>query len=269
MRAAGGASGAYAVDATHHRELFSWNAASRRILASNTKLFTLSATLDRFGADATLPTRVFAGGPIDSAGVLNGNLYLRGGGDPTFGDAPFVRGHTGGAATVESLAKAIAGAGITQVNGHVVGDESVFDQLRGGPDSGFGVSLYVGPLSALSFDRGLANSRGSAFQSNPPKFAAAKLQAALRREGVGVRRSESTGATPEGATFLAEVQSPPMGRLATLTAKDSDNYFAEMLEKVLAAGPQPAMTPPVPGQPPQGFDPPAGPLGTTSKGARA
>src|SRR3954449_5182838 len=250
MRAAGGASGAYAVDATHHRELFSWNAASRRILASNTKLFTLSATLDRFGADATLPTRVFAGGPIDSAGVLNGNLYLRGGGDPTFGDASFVRGHTGGSATVENLAKAVGAAGITQVNGHVVGDESVFDGLRGGPDSGFGVSFYVGPLSALSFDRGLANARGSAFQANPPTFAAGKLDKALSKEGIRVRRTPSTGATPQGATFVGEVDSPAMSRLAVLTAKESDNYFAEMLEKDLAAGPQPVLPPPVPGQPP-------------------
>src|SRR5204862_1459072 len=250
MRSAGGASGAYAIDATNDRELFSWSAASRRVLASNTKLFTLSAVLDRFGADATLPTRVYAGGPIDSAGVLNGNLYLRGGGDPTFGASSFVRSHTGGGATVEKLAAAVANAGITQVNGHVVGDESVFDRLRGGPDSGFGVSFYVGPLSALAFDRGLANSRGSAFQSNPPKFAAGKLDAALGKEGVRVRRSPSTGMTPEGATFVAEVDSPPMGRLATLTAKESDNYFAEMLEKDLAAGPQPAIPPLVPGQPP-------------------
>jgi D-alanyl-D-alanine carboxypeptidase/D-alanyl-D-alanine-endopeptidase (penicillin-binding protein 4) len=170
---------------------------------------------------------------------------------------------------VEKLAAAVAKAGITQVNGHVVGDESVFDRLRGGPDSGFGVSFYVGPLSALAFDRGLANSRGSAFQSNPPKFAAGKLDAALGKEGVRVRRSASTGTTPEGATFVAEVDSPPMGRLATLTAKESDNYFAEMLEKDLAAGPQPAIPPPVPGQPPQGFVPPDGSPGTTTKGARS
>ncbi|MFL5885422.1 MAG: D-alanyl-D-alanine carboxypeptidase/D-alanyl-D-alanine-endopeptidase [Thermoleophilaceae bacterium] len=269
MRSAGGASGAYAIDVTHHSELFSWNASSRRILASNTKLFTLSAVLDRFGAEATLPTRVYAGGPIDSAGVLNGNLYLRGSGDPTFGDTSFVSGHTGGSATVENLAKAVAAAGITQVNGHVVGDESVFDGLRGGPDSGFGVSFYVGPLSALAFDRGLANSRGTAFQSNPPKFAAGKLDAALGKEGVRVRRSASTGTTPEGATFVAEVDSPPMSRLAALTAKESDNYFAEMLEKDLAAGPQPVLPPPVPGQPPKGFEPPAASPATTTKGARA
>jgi D-alanyl-D-alanine carboxypeptidase/D-alanyl-D-alanine-endopeptidase (penicillin-binding protein 4) len=269
MRSAGGASGAYAIDATHHRELFSWNSGTRRILASNTKLFTLSAVLDRFGADAMLPTRVFAGGPIDSAGVLNGNLYLRGGGDPTFGDSSFVRGHTGGGATVENLAAAVAGAGITQVTGHVVGDESLFDRLRGGPDSGFGVSFYVGPLSALAFDRGLANPRGSAFQSNPPKFAAAKLDAALRHAGVDVRRSPSTGTTPEGATFVAEVDSPPVGRLAQLTAKESDNYFAEMLDKDLAAGPQPPVPPLAPDQPPQGFVPPGGSPATTTKGARS
>src|SRR4051812_46593471 len=269
MRAAGGASGAYAIDVSHHRELFSWNSSSRRVLASNTKLFTLSAALDRFGEEATLPTRVYAGGPIDSAGVLNGNLYLRGGGDPTFGDASFVRRHTGGDATVENLAKAVADAGVTQVNGHVVGDESLFDSLRGGPDSGFGVSFYVGPLSALSFDRGLANSRGTAFQSNPPKFAARRLDKALSRQGVRVRRSPGTGTTPEGATLLGEVDSPPIGRLATLTAKDSDNYFAEMLEKDLAVGPQPPLPPPPPGQPLPGFQEPPNPQGTTTKGARA
>src|SRR5947207_2630815 len=141
MAKAGRASGAYAIDVTHGRTLFSWNSGSRRVLASNTKLFTLSATLDRFGADGTLPTRVYAGGPIDQAGILNGNLYLRGGGDPTFGDSAFVRGHTGGSATVENLAKAVADAGITQVNGHVVGDESYFDSLRGGPYSGCGLSI--------------------------------------------------------------------------------------------------------------------------------
>jgi D-alanyl-D-alanine carboxypeptidase/D-alanyl-D-alanine-endopeptidase (penicillin-binding protein 4) len=264
MRAAGGFSGAYAVDATHGRQLFSWNAGSRRTLASNTKLFTLSATLDRFGAAATLPTRVFAGGPVDQAGVLNGNLYLRGGGDPTFGDASFVSGHTGGTATVEALAKRIADAGVTQVTGQVVGDESYFDSLRGGPDSGFGVSFYVGPLSALSFDRGLANSSGTAFQKNPPNFAAGKLRSALAAEGARVSRTTSTGTTPAGATLLAEVDSPPLGRLAVLTAKESDNYFAEMLEKDLAAGPQPAL-----GQPLQSFEPQASSLGTTSRGARA
>jgi D-alanyl-D-alanine carboxypeptidase/D-alanyl-D-alanine-endopeptidase (penicillin-binding protein 4) len=60
-----------------------------------------------------------------------------------------------------------------------------------------------------------------------------------------------------------------MGRLTALTAKESDNYFAETLEKVLAAGPQPALPPPLPGQPPQGFQQPPNPQGTTTKGARA
>src|SRR5204862_6138417 len=77
------------------------------------------------------------------------------------------------------------------------------------------------------------------------------------------------GATPEGATLVGEVDSPPIARLAALTAKESDNYFAEMLEKDLATGPQPALAPQVPGQPPQGFEQPPNPQGTTTKGARA
>ena len=43
-------------------------------------------------------------------------------------------------------------------------------RLRGGPDSGYGVSPWVGPLSALAFNHGYVNGR---FQADPPKVASA------------------------------------------------------------------------------------------------
>ena len=42
----------------------------------------------------------------------------------------------------------------SEIDGRVFGDESFFDSRRGGPASGFGISPYVGPLSALAFNRG-------------------------------------------------------------------------------------------------------------------
>ena len=120
------------------------------------------------------------------------------------------------------------------MTGRVLGDESRYDSLRGGPDSGYGVSIWVGPLSALSYNRGLANEGGSAFQTNPPAFAAARLDDALEARGIAVRRSPSAGTAPRGLDVLASVDSPPMERIVKLMNKPSDNFFAEMLVKDIA-----------------------------------
>lgn len=249
MRAAGPASGAYMVDAGERGTLFEWRAGVPRILASNAKLFGTAAALARLGADATLSTRVLGVGRLDPAGVWRGDLYLRGAGDPSFGSGPFARRAYGTGASVEAMAARLEEAGIRQVSGRVLGDEELFDALRGGPDSGYAVSRDVGPLSALSFNRGLANERGTAFQGEPGAFAAARLDEALERLDIPVRGAPRRGVTPPSATELAAVQSPPVARLVQITNKRSDNFFAEMLLKGLGGGP---------GRP-----------GTTAAGARA
>jgi D-alanyl-D-alanine carboxypeptidase/D-alanyl-D-alanine-endopeptidase (penicillin-binding protein 4) len=233
MRSAGSASGAYVVNATTGQTVFRWKQRTPRILASNTKLFTTAAALAQYGIEGTLGTEVLGQGALEDDGIWRGNLYLRGGGDPTFGSRTFTRRSYGGGATVEDLAALLEEAGIQRVTGKVVGDESRFDSLRGGPDSGFGTSIWVGPLSGLSFNRGLANEAGSAFQTAPPAFAAARLKDALKKLGIPVKGAAVAGVTPAGLDVLASVDSPPMARLVALTNKPSDNFFAEMLAKDL------------------------------------
>jgi serine-type D-Ala-D-Ala carboxypeptidase/endopeptidase (penicillin-binding protein 4) len=232
---AGSWSGAYVVNVTSGRPVFAWRHTTPRILASNTKLFTTAAALARFGTEGTLATEVRGDGGLRERGVYRGNLYLVGGGDPTFGSQSFTGRAYGGGATVEALATQLDRAGIQRVAGRVLGDESAFDSLRGGPDSGYGTSIWVGPLSALGYNRGLGNENGSSFQANPPAFAAARLTDALRRRGIAVSGAAAAGTAPAAARVLAAVESPPMARLAALTNKPSDNYFAEMLLKALAA----------------------------------
>ena len=142
MRGAGAYSGAYVVDVSgdNRTAVFRWRQRTPRILASNTKLFTTTAALSRFGVEGTLPTEVLGTGELDPEGVFRGSLYLRGGGDPTFGSRRFTRRAYGGGAAVEDLAALLEDAGIERVTGRVYGDESAFDSLRGGPDSGYGVS---------------------------------------------------------------------------------------------------------------------------------
>ena len=250
MRGAGPYSGAYVVEVSGDRPhaVFRWRQRTPRILASNTKLFTTTAALSRFGVEGTLFTDVLGSGELDAEGVFRGSLYLRGGGDPTFGSRRFTKRSYGGGATVQDLAALLADSGIERVTGRVYGDESAFDALRGGPDSGYGVSTWVGPLSALSFNRGLFTESGRSFQANPPAFAAARLDDALKAAGVPVRLNPRAGVTPTDARVLASVGSPPMERLIRLTNKPSDNFFAEMLLKDLAHD--------------------AGGVGTTAAGAR-
>jgi D-alanyl-D-alanine carboxypeptidase/D-alanyl-D-alanine-endopeptidase (penicillin-binding protein 4) len=235
MSGAGSWSGAYVVNADSGRPVFRWSHTRPRILASNTKIFTTAAALARFGTRGTLATEVRSGGELGERGVLRGNLFLVGGGDPTFGSASFAtRAYGGTPATVEALAAQLDRAGIERVAGRVIGDESRFDSLRGGPESGYATSIWVGPLSALGYNRGLASESGASFQGSPAPFAAARLTDALRRRGIAVSGAPTAGRTPAGADTLAAVDSPWMSRLIALTNKPSDNYFAEMLVKDLA-----------------------------------
>jgi D-alanyl-D-alanine carboxypeptidase/D-alanyl-D-alanine-endopeptidase (penicillin-binding protein 4) len=233
MASAGASSGAYVMDADSNSTLFSLRAGTARSLASNTKLFTSAAVLGRYGPDGELATTLAGSGSLDTDGTWNGSIYLRGGGDPTFGSRGFARRAYGSDSSVEDLADQLRSAGFKAVTGSVVGDESSFDSLRGGPDSGYRTDLWVGPLSGLGFDRGLANPSGTAFQKNPPQFAASRLDAALEARGIKVRRDPRSGPAPSDAVELAESRSPTVARLLTIQNKQSDNYFAEMLLKGL------------------------------------
>jgi D-alanyl-D-alanine carboxypeptidase/D-alanyl-D-alanine-endopeptidase (penicillin-binding protein 4) len=239
MGGAGRSSGAYVMDSDSGKVLFSRRASTPRTLASNTKLFTSAAVLGRYGSGATLATTLVGDGSLAPDGTWKGSLYLRGGGDPTFGSRSFARSAYGSGSSVEGLADRLRQAGFKSVTGAVVGDESPFDSLRGGPESGYATSIWVGPLSALGFDRGLTNPQGTAFQKDPPKFVAAKLDAALEARGISVRGNPRAGAAPDGAVELAEARSPDVARLLTLQNKDSDNFFAEMLVKGLPMAPAP------------------------------
>jgi D-alanyl-D-alanine carboxypeptidase/D-alanyl-D-alanine-endopeptidase (penicillin-binding protein 4) len=238
MGQASARSGAYVYDFTDREALFSRRATKRRILASNTKLFTTAAALDEFGARGTFATEVLADRLPDRNGVVRGDLYLRGGGDPSFGSNSFAeRAYGGGGATLQELARAVRRAGVRRVTGSVLGDESLFDSLRGGPDSGYGVSEWVGPLSALSYNRGLARENGSAFQRTPPEFAAKKLARALERRGIRIGGQAGVSQAGPRAKPIAAVESITVARLVRLTNQISDNFFAEMLAKHLDATP--------------------------------
>jgi serine-type D-Ala-D-Ala carboxypeptidase/endopeptidase (penicillin-binding protein 4) len=239
MANVGSSSGAYVVDLDTGQALFAQAANTGRLPASVEKIYTTSTALLRLGPTQTFSTSVLGTGSRDPSGVWNGTLYLRGGGDPTFGSVGFDRAWYGTGTTLHSVIGSLLKAtGITAVHGRIVGDESFFDSARGTPATGFGRSSEVeGELSALAYDRGFASLHSTAFQLRPALFAAQQFAGGLRAAGVklGGRIPISTGRAPAGATVLAAVRSPPISTLIALANTPSDNYIAEMLLKGIGA----------------------------------
>jgi serine-type D-Ala-D-Ala carboxypeptidase/endopeptidase (penicillin-binding protein 4) len=243
MAQAGGASGAYVVDLTAGKPgqgLFAAQPDTARLPASVQKLYTTATALLLFGPDASLSTRILGVGTLDGHGGWHGTLYLRGGGDPTFGTSSFnlyAYGERGG--SIQLLAsRLVHNAAIKAVYGQIVGDESYFDSLRGTPATGFAPSSDVeGQLSALAFDRGFADLHGNTFQPHPTLDAAQQFASTLRAFGVKLAPHFpiSTGRTPASATLLASVESPPIATLIALTNTPSDNFLAETLLKDIGA----------------------------------
>ncbi|GAA1999161.1 D-alanyl-D-alanine carboxypeptidase/D-alanyl-D-alanine-endopeptidase [Nocardiopsis rhodophaea] len=120
--------------------LYSRNAATPLLPASNMKLLTSAAAMDVLGPDYTFRTTVSAG-EDPSDGVVDGDLYITGTGDPSLTvDA------------VADLAGEVADSGVTEVTGDLLADDTWFDDTRLHPDweEGDEPYYYAAQISALT-----------------------------------------------------------------------------------------------------------------------
>jgi D-alanyl-D-alanine carboxypeptidase/D-alanyl-D-alanine-endopeptidase (penicillin-binding protein 4) len=210
--------------------------------ASNEKLITTDVALNIFGPEHQFTTEVRTTGSIVD-GVLEGDMYLVGKGDPflstddwwTQFDTQDGRYHT----RLEDLADAVAASGITSVNGSLFGDESYFDSLRIGPWAQRLVETrQSGPLSALAVNEGFVSwpavyagsFRPRVPTDDPPGQAASTFAGLLAARGVTVSAA-GAGVAPGDATLLAELASPPLSELITHINSYSINFGAEILLK--------------------------------------
>ena len=112
-----------------------------------------------------------------------------------------------------------------------MGDESLFDTLRGEPSSGYAPDPFLeGSLSALAFNRGQDAATNTGAHA-PAAYAARQLRAALRTDGVSVQRlgrGRDRAARRRDASWR-RVPSPTVAQLLGLMLPPSDNFFAEML----------------------------------------
>jgi len=91
--------------------------------ASTQKLLISSAALEFLGSTQIFRTGLAHSGNVGKNGVLNGDIIIIGSGDPALGSERF-NSHYGD--IMERLITAISQAGITEINGNILADASIF-----------------------------------------------------------------------------------------------------------------------------------------------
>lgn len=130
--------------------VYAFNADSRRIIASNTKLFTTAAALDRLGPGFFFETRVLVRGQLEG-GVLHGDLAVIGGGDPHLSGRQYNGDPYG---PFRPWARALAELGIERISGQLLLVHGLFDDEvvhHDWPRDQL-TRWYEAPVEALSFN---------------------------------------------------------------------------------------------------------------------
>jgi D-alanyl-D-alanine carboxypeptidase/D-alanyl-D-alanine-endopeptidase (penicillin-binding protein 4) len=142
------------VSLTRGDTLYAENAGEEMQPASTMKLFTSAIALERFGPNYQFSTDALRDGPVGPDGTVNGNIYIRGDGDPAL-SGKFLTG--GPSAPMNRLADMVVQQGIKHVTGSVIGDASAFDdqKIPDGWLTRYLQASYAARVSALSLNENL------------------------------------------------------------------------------------------------------------------
>ena len=195
-------------DMTEQAVVYRHNDHHRMRPASTMKLVTSITALDMLGGDYQFRTYLYHNGQVDEEGTLHGSLYCAGSMDPTFG-----------ADDLTAFANAVRAAGICRIEGNIVADKSMKDDLLTG--SGWSWDDDNPKLSPLLVER-------------KDNFAERLFQL-LRQKDITVTGSVTSGRTPQGVTQIA-VHRTSLDTVLERMMKNSDNLYAEAVFYQIAAG---------------------------------
>jgi len=214
------------------RTLYEHGARVKRIPASNQKLMLSMALLERFGAGHRIPTSAFARPP--RRGVIKGNLWVAGKGDPSVSDGGrFARSLSFDATRLRQLARAIKKAGVRRIRGRVIGATGYFNRSWYAPGwKSFYPGGEVALPTALTFNGNIYRRRPAL---HAERLAAKALTRRLEGLGIGVRGRPGAGHRPAATRMVAQAKAKPLITLLRWTDRQSSNFFAEVLGKRLGA----------------------------------
>lgn len=189
------------------------------IPASITKLITAAVAIDVLGMSYDFKTVVFSDDGNIKDGVVNGNLYLKGYGDPDLNSSD-----------ISYLAREVVAKGVKEVTGNLVYDESFLD------DNHYGLADYYSGdtkrgywpyVSAINLNKNPG-------QYDPAASAGELLLSELAANGVTITGISVAGETPQAAKEVAVV-SHSLYDVISLMNKESDNHSAITVFKVVGA----------------------------------
>lgn len=199
--------------------LYEKNPRIKMIPASITKMITAAIALEYLGKDHNFRTVIYTDDSNISDGIVDGNIYLKGYGDPDLNSSD-----------ISYLAKLFSEKNIREVTGNIVYDESYLDNQYFGLSNyyqGDTKSNYWPYVSALNLNKNPGNYDPAASAGN---LLADELMALnIKLNGIVI-----SGVTPAGAKEVAEVSHSMYNVLAQMN-KESDNHSAITVFKVAGA----------------------------------
>lgn len=195
--------------------LFSFNDSKSVTPASLTKLFTTFNALENMGKEYNVSTQIYIQDGNKKDDVIDGDLYIKGGGDALFSSSE-----------LDTLFKVLANSGIKKVNGNIYIDASAFDEETSrfkysGDDD---IVQAIGEITAFNVSR------------KPFTKADNIIHQSLRKNDLLLEGDITYCELPDYVKddrikLLIEFQRPLLD-LVAITNKRSDNYVAEHLFKL-------------------------------------
>lgn len=132
----------------------SYNSKTAIIPASTVKLFTTAAAFEVLGKEFKPKTFIYQTGEIDTSGTLNGDLIIKGLGDPSLGSKYFFEQEEQ-RNFLNDWVEVVKEKGIQRINGRILSDGSAFG-YDGAPNgwswSDMGNYYGAGPSACAAFD---------------------------------------------------------------------------------------------------------------------
>ncbi len=221
------------LNATTGEVLFDRNAATPERTGSVLKTVTAAAALAALGADYRITTSVVVAADPTTITLVGGGdatLSQRGAGAESF--------YAGAPKLSDLAAQVKAGLPAGQTDVALVLDATLWDPTDKWDSSWDRDQQTIGYMSEVTAlqvdaDRADPNKNTSPRSTDPIGSAGEAFAAALAAEGITVTGT-STGAAPDGATAIAQVQSQPVSTLVRQMMDLSDNTLAEMLARLVS-----------------------------------